>query len=390
MRDVDNLTPLRDVVELIMGQAPPSKDTNFERQGMPFVKVGEFGPLRPVIREWTINPLRVARTSDVLLCVVGATCGKINLGADCAIGRSVAAIRPNPAVLDQFYLYYFMMTLVERLRSGSVGAAQTVISKEMVESVNILLPSLPEQQRIVALLDEAFAGLATAKANAERNIQNARAIIESHLQSVFSQRGEGWEENTMDLSELCELIVDCEHKTAPVQDEGIPSIRTPNIGKGKLLLDGVNRVSEDIYKAWSRRAEPKPGDLILAREAPAGNVAVIPDGARVCLGQRTVLIRPKADIFDPFFLAYRLLEPKMQEKLLGHSRGATVQHVNMKDIRALNVGPIPPLRTQQEISGAINLISAEGEHLTRLYERKLAALEELKKSLLHQAFNGEL
>jgi type I restriction enzyme S subunit len=80
----------------------------------------------------------------------------------------------------------------------------------------------------------------------------------------------------------------------------------------------------------------------------------------------------------------------MQEKLLGHSRGATVQHVNMKDIRALNVGPIPPLRTQQEISGAINLISAEGEHLTRLYERKLAALEELKKSLLHQAFNGEL
>ena len=121
-------------------------------------------------------------------------CGKINLGEDCAIGRSVAAIRPNSTKLDQFYLYYFMMTLVDRLRSGSVGAAQTVISKEMVESVNIPLPLLPEQQRIVALLDEAFAGLATAKANAERNLQNARAIFESHLQSVFSQRGEGWEE----------------------------------------------------------------------------------------------------------------------------------------------------------------------------------------------------
>jgi type I restriction enzyme S subunit len=303
--------------------------------------------------------------------------------------QAVCGILPSEKFVPEF-LYYFLLAKKDDLVAQATGNAQPNISQIKIKNTEVPVLPLPKQQRIVALLDEAFAGLATAKANAERNIQNARAIFESHLQSVFSQRGEGWEENTMDLSELCELIVDCEHKTAPVQDEGIPSIRTPNIGKGKLLLDGVNRVSEDIYKAWSRRAEPKPGDLILAREAPAGNVAVIPDGARVCLGQRTVLIRPKADIFDPFFLAYRLLEPKMQEKLLGHSRGATVQHVNMKDIRALNVGPIPPLRTQQEISGAINLISAEGEHLTRLYERKLAALEELKKSLLHQAFNGEL
>jgi type I restriction enzyme S subunit len=197
-------------------------------------------------------------------------------------------------------------------------------------------------------------------------------------------------EKNKPLSELCELIVDCEHKTAPIQEEGFPSIRTPNIGKGKLLLDGVNRVSEETYKAWTRRAEPLAGDLILAREAPAGNVAVIPENTRVCLGQRTVLIRPKADIFDPSFLALRLLEPQMQEKLLAHSRGATVQHVNMKDIRALDVGAIPSLRVQQQISANVNAVSTEGERLVRLYERKLAALEALKKSLLHQAFTGEL
>jgi type I restriction enzyme S subunit len=294
----------------------------------------------------------------------------------------------DTSVIDYRYLFYALTLRHSEIAFDWVKKAHPSVIRKLY--ADIPLPPLPEQHRIAALLDEAFAGLATAKANAERNLQNARAIFESHLQAVFSQRGEGWMENIKELSELCELIVDCEHKTAPIQDEGIPSIRTPNIGKGKLLLDGVNRVSEDTYKAWSRRAEPKPGDLILAREAPAGNVAVIPDGNRVCLGQRTVLIRPQADIFDPFFLAYRLLEPRMQEKLLGHSRGATVQHVNMKDIRALDVGPIPPIRAQQEISAAINSVSAEGEHLTRIYERKLAALEELKKSLLHQAFNGEL
>ena len=311
-------------------------------------------------------------------------------GRELTINQDLKALCPNREI-DARFLYHLLSAKTDELLSMvSRGATVNRLMTDQIRDLDFVLPPLPEQQRIVALLDEAFAGLATARANAERNLQNARALFESHLQSVFSQRGEGWEENTMELSELCELIVDCEHKTAPIQDEGVPSIRTPNIGKGRLLLDGVNRVSEDTYKDWSRRAEPKPGDLILAREAPAGNVAVIPDGARVCLGQRTVLIRPKADIFDPFFLAYRLLEPTMQEKLLDHSRGATVQHVNMKDIRALDVGPIPPIRAQQEISAAINAVSAEGEHLTRVYERKLATLEELKKTLLHQAFNGEL
>ena len=292
------------------------------------------------------------------------------------------------AGMDSRFLYFFCLSY--DFSAHNRGTTIPSLVKSELLNIPIPVPPLAEQQRIVGLLDEAFEGLATAKANAEKNLQNARALFESHLQSVFTQRGPGWVETNKPLSELCELIVDCEHKTAPIQEEGFPSIRTPNIGKGKLLLDGVNRVSEETYKAWTRRAEPLAGDLILAREAPAGNVAVIPENTRVCLGQRTVLIRPKADIFDPSFLALRLLEPQMQEKLLAHSRGATVQHVNMKDIRALDVGAIPSLRVQQQISANVNTVSTEGERLTRLYEQKLVALEALKKSLLHQAFTGEL
>jgi type I restriction enzyme S subunit len=183
---------LGEVVDIVMGQAPPSKACNFNGVGTPFVKVGEFGSIRPVIREWTTQPLKIAKKSDVLLCVVGATCGKINLGEDCAIGRSVAAIRPHPDTLGQQFLYYFLSTLVQKLRSGSQGAAQTVISKEMIEDVRIPLLPLAEQQRIVAILDEAFAWLATATASAEKNLKNARELFESYRDSVFSSGQSEW------------------------------------------------------------------------------------------------------------------------------------------------------------------------------------------------------
>ena len=300
--------------------------------------------------------------------------------------------RPDKSVSKE-WLYYFLSREAFRVEgaarmSGAVGHKR--VAKEFVETYPIPVPPLPEQQRIVGILDEAFDGTATAKANAEKNLQNARALFESHLQSVFTQRGEGWVEKRKPLAELCELIVDCEHKTAPIQEEGIPSIRTPNIGKGKLLLDGVNLVSEETYKAWTRRAEPLAGDLILAREAPAGNVAVIPENTRACLGQRTVLIRPKVDVFEPSFLAFLLLEPKTQAKLLAHSRGATVQHVNMKDIRALDVGAIPSLKVQRSIVSTLWNLDTETQRLESLYQQKLTALAALKKSLLHQAFSGAL
>jgi len=116
------------------------------------------------------------------------------------------------------------------------------------------------------------------------------------------------------LIDLCDLIVDCEHKTAPTQPDGIPSIRTPNIGRGRLILENVNRVSEETYNIWTRRATPQARDLILAREAPVGNVAIIKPGMKLCLGQRTVLIRPEINKIQPEYLLYLLLEQLLQEQ----------------------------------------------------------------------------
>ena len=110
----------------------------------------------------------------------------------------------------------------------------------------------------------------------------------------------------MILSDICEFIVDCPHSTAPDEGVGYPLIRTPNIGKGRLILDGVHRVSEKVYIDRTQRGIPQDGDLIFAREAPAGNVALVTNGEKVCLGQRTVLIRPNQEKVNPEYLVYYL------------------------------------------------------------------------------------
>lgn len=186
----------------------------------------------------------------------------------------------------------------------------------------------------------------------------------------------------MELNEICELIVDCEHKTAPTQEAGYPSIRTPNIGRGRFILDGVNRVSEETYRLWTRRAVPQPGDLIMAREAPVGNVAMIPAGLQPCLGQRTLLIRPDRSKVEPSFLNYFLNGPHVQGLIHAKTNGATVAHLNMKDVRTMELPALPPLPTQRRIAG---ILSAYDE-LMENCRRRIRLLETMACALYREWF----
>ncbi len=186
----------------------------------------------------------------------------------------------------------------------------------------------------------------------------------------------------MELGELSEMIVDCEHKTAPTQETGYPSIRTPNIGRGYLILDGVNRVSEETYQLWTKRAVPQAGDIIMAREAPVGNAAMVPEGLKPCLGQRTLLIRPDRTKISPAFLNYLLNGPEIQSVIHAKTNGVTVAHLNMKDVRALPIPELPPLSTQRRIAG---ILSAYDE-LIENNQRRIRILEDMARSLYREWF----
>ena len=185
----------------------------------------------------------------------------------------------------------------------------------------------------------------------------------------------------MVLNDICEFIVDCPHSTAPDEGEGYPIIRTPNVGRGRLILDGVQRVSKATYDKRNIRAVPQKDDIIFAREAPAGNAAIIRAGQEVCLGQRTVLIRPDKKKVCPQFLAYYILAPKQQYELLGTANGATVAHVNIPIIRNMLVN-LPKIEIQERIAE----ILSSYDDLIENNKKQIKLLEEAAERLYREWF----
>lgn len=185
----------------------------------------------------------------------------------------------------------------------------------------------------------------------------------------------------MKLLDVCEFIVDCPHSTAPDEGKGYPLIRTPNIGRGRLKLDNVHRVSKDVYDKRNKRAVPQVDDIIFAREAPAGNAAIICDGQEVCLGQRTVLIRPDKNKVYPQYLVYYILAPQQQYELLGTANGATVAHVNIPIIKNLSI-QLPEMDKQIKIANAISSY----DDLIENNQKQIKLLEEAAQRLYKEWF----
>ena len=200
----------------------------------------------------------------------------------------------------------------------------------------------------------------------------------------------GWE--WCRLNGICYLIEDCPHSTAPDEGNGYPLVRTPNVGFAKLELKGVHRVCEETYKKRNARATPQHHDLIFAREAPAGNIAVIEE-ERVCLGQRTVLVRPVSKYINPYYLAYYILSPLSQKTLVANSTGTTVAHVNLADFRPYIIA-IPPyseqIRIVDKIKHLLPFIGKYGKCQIRLDKLNESIDNSLKKSILQEAIQGKL
>ena len=186
----------------------------------------------------------------------------------------------------------------------------------------------------------------------------------------------------MVLDDICVLIADCPHSTAPDEGSGYPLIRTPNIGKARFLLDGVHCVSKQVYEQRNKRATPQDNDIIFAREAPAGNAAIIKNGDKYCLGQRTVLIRPDPQKVNPDYLVYYLLAPEQQHKLLSTAHGATVSHVNIPDIHNMNVDNLPSIENQKQIANTLNAY----DDLIENNQKQIKLLEEAAQRLYKEWF----
>jgi type I restriction enzyme S subunit len=331
-------------------------------------------------------------TGDIVFARTGATTGKSFLVEDppeAVFASYLIRLRLlGDYLLPQFVLMYFQTADYWRfIAEGSSGSTQGGFNATKLGSLMIPVPPLPEQQRIVALLDEAFAGIATAKANAELNLRNARAIFESHLESVFSERGDGWIVSNIGAENR---FIDYRGKTPTKTATGIPLITAKNIKMGFLWDEPKEFITESDYASWMTRGIPEKGDVLFTTEAPLANVAQLDTSEKVAFAQRVIIMQPDRSRLSGHFLKYLLLSKPVQDQIRLHATGATVQGIKASLLRSIEIS-FPQSQEQQEsYVRRFDALTEETQHLTHLYERKLAALDELKKSLLQQAFNGEI
>ena len=335
-----------------------------------------------------------------------------------AIGVSDSDGKSSPVYsvcrpISQENVYYYAYLLRYMALSGFIESLTRGVRERSTEfrfnefkEIDLLIPPISEQTQIANFLDQKTGQIDELLRIKERRIellqeQRAALINQAVTKGLdanveMKPSGVEWigempkDREVTRLKYICELIVDCEHKTAPTQETGYPLIRTPNISIGHLMLDGVNRVSEATYQEWSRRTIPQSGDLILAREAPVGNVAIIPKDLKVCLGQRTVLIRSDKNKVCSMFLVYLMLGDEIQTRILGRSTGAIVHHLNMADIRNLELPRLPFLSTQRKIVDFLNHKTKQIDDLISEEQRKIELLKEYRQSLISEAVTGKI
>lgn len=303
-----------------------------------------------------------------------------------AFNQGCKGLIPNKS-LHYKYLYYYLFSKVDLLNSLGTGTTFKELSGGKLKEVLIPLAPLPEQQCIVTILDEALEGIATATANAKKNLANARELFESYLQSVFTNKGEGWIETT--IGEKIRFI-DYRGKTPQKTENGLRLITAKNLKMGYLQDEPMEYVSPETYDTWMTRGIPRFGDVLFTTEAPLANVAQLDTRDKVVFAQRIIIMQTEPSLLDSTFLKYMLLSQPIQQSIHNKGTGATVKGIKASLLKTIEISFPKSLNVQKSIVIKLEVLSAETKKLVAIYQQKLRALEELKKSILNQAFSGQL
>ena len=343
--------------------------------------------------ESTDIPKYCLASGDIVFARTGATTGKsflVDDPPDAVFASYLIRLRLlDKKLLPEFVSLFFQTAgYWKSIKEGSAGSAQGGFNASKLGALSIPIPPLPEQQRIVGLLDEAFEGIATAKANAEKNLRNARALFESHLHSVFAN---AWRTSELvRLSDVASDITDGDHLPPPKSPTGVPFITIGNIVKETRKIDFADTfmVPRAYFNGLKANKRPKKGDVLYTVTGSFGIPVIVRESVEFCFQRHIGLIRPKSETSSAW-LYYLLLSPQVFKQANDGATGAAQKTVSLTLLRSFEV-PKVTLKQQQEAVTKLDTLSAETQRLASIYQQKLAALEALKKSLLHQAFTGAL
>jgi len=337
----------------------------------------QFDDVRYFIDENKFNEMkRFELNSGDLIMSCSGTMGKIAIVPEDIprgiINQALLKLTPSKKVSTVFLkLWMQSQSFQDSLKKLSGGAAiQNVPSVAIMKNIEIPLPPLQEQQRIVAILDEAFVVIAKAKANAQQNLKNAKELFESYLQGVFENKGEGWEEKT--LNEISENL---DSKRVPITKNVRSEGSIPYYGASGIV-DYVNDYlfNEDLL------CVSEDGANLLARTYP---IAFSITG-KTWVNNHAHVLRFK-NMDSQKFVELYLNSIKLDDFVSGMAQ----PKLNQTMLNKIPI-PFPPLKTQQTIVQKLDALNTETKKLESIYLQKINDLEELKKSVLQKAFNGEL
>ena len=385
-----SLVKIGEVCDVIAGQSPEGKYYNTHSDGLPFYQgKKEFGDKfisQP--SSWTSKVTKVAIAGDILMSV-RAPVGPINFSTQkCCIGRGLAAIRASDRV-NRDFLFYSLLSKQDVIK-GNEGAVFSSINKTQIGQLEIPLPPIPEQQLIVSILDQAFADIEKARANAEKNLKNARELFDSYLNQVFRQRGEGWVEETLGQATggvytgpFGSLL----HKSDYIVN-GIPLINPAHITETGITADENKSVSLEVAERLSSYLMQE-GDIVIGRRGEMGRCALVTEKEDGFLcGTGSFFIKSSNRCYGEY-LVHFLRSASCKARLESIAGGAVMPNLSNKDLSSFTLY-LPSYDIQKELAAEIDLVAKRTRNVAAVYEKKLASLDELKKSLLHKAFSGEL
>ena len=385
---------LKDCCTIIAGQSPESKYYNTNGDGLPFFQgKADFGALYPSIRVYCSQPTKIAEKDDILLSV-RAPVGPTNL-APCkvCIGRGLTAIRPSEALLTRYVLLFFRY-FEAQLDSKGTGTTFKAITQDVVKNLEIPIPSLPEQERIVARIEELFsqldAGVETLKKTKAQLAVYRQAVLKEAFDSatedcrmlpiaeILTKTRKG-----MSTGPFGTMIKKSDHKAF-----GVPMLGIENIGKGQFV-DG-NKIYVTPEKAEELKAFTlKVGDIIISRSGTVGEICAIPERAEGAL-LSTNLMRVSLDnsiIRSDYFIALFQSKGIVLDQIKELCKGSTRAFLNQTILKQI-VFPVPGIEKQSEIVSIIEARMSVCDSIEQTADMVLQQAEAMRQSILKQAFEG--
>jgi len=364
------------------------KRSDYVEDGIPVLKIQNIKPFMIEIKKmdfvtkakYTELKRHSYKNGDIVMTKLGDPLGASAIVEGIDEGLIVAdLVRIRAKKIDTKYLCYHLNSPITNgfINAQQKGATRPRVQISVVRDLPIYAPPLQEQQRIVAVLDEMFEGIAKAKKNAEQNLRNARELFDSYLQSVFENRNDVWKEKS--LEEVCEFRNGAAHEQYIDED-------------GKYILVNSKFISADGEKMKRTNSALSPlfvNDIaFVMSDVPNGKALakcfLVDKNDTFTLNQRIGAIRSRE--FIPKFLVYQFNRNKY---LLSFNNGENQTNLRKGDILKCPLF-VPSKQDQQAIVAKLDALSAETKRLEAIYQKKIDDLEELKRSILQKAFNGEL